>query len=216
MGESSQRILVLTQDIGASHPKIAGIQRHGAGLVHLEVIEVAVPPELSPDTFIDDPDRYLPSRLDADLVLDFLRHPDLGDALAERCAGLGIPLVASGKHSRFPGTSTPPVCCALPRREDLGAYGRRFGVPEFVVTLIHGRVSDIQVKRGAPCGATWEAAPLVVGLDPETAASRLALELQYRCAASPASWDPVRGRSPLHLAADLHRAAFLRGLTGIR
>ncbi|MBW1899509.1 MAG: hypothetical protein JRI61_10680, partial [Deltaproteobacteria bacterium] len=32
-----------------------------------------------------------------------------------------------------------------------------FGAPEFSVEVLDGKVTHINVLRGAPCGATWEA-----------------------------------------------------------
>ena len=50
---------------------------------------------------------YLPSELNADLVLDFLRHPDLGEDLARLCAARGIPVVASGRKTPAEGVLAP-------------------------------------------------------------------------------------------------------------
>jgi hypothetical protein len=58
---------------------------------------------------IDDTAEYLPEGIQADLVLDFLRHPDLSHDLAVLCGKQGIALVASGKKWRIKGTSTPPT-----------------------------------------------------------------------------------------------------------
>ncbi len=41
-------------------------------------------------------------------------------------------------------------------------------MPEFVVMVSKGRIDRIQVVRGAPCKATWEAAQRVKGLSVET------------------------------------------------
>ncbi len=58
---------------------------------------------------IDDASEYLPSEFEADLVLDFLQHPDLSHDLAELCRRKGIPVVASGKKIKVEGTLTPPT-----------------------------------------------------------------------------------------------------------
>ena len=58
---------------------------------------------------IDDTDDFLPDTISADLVLDFLRHPDLSQDLSERCRKAGIPVVASGKKLKVKGTLTPPT-----------------------------------------------------------------------------------------------------------
>ncbi|MCP4670963.1 MAG: hypothetical protein GY857_06630, partial [Desulfobacula sp.] len=46
---------------------------------------------------LDDTSEYLPKKIDADIVLDFLKHRDLSDDLSILCEKLNIPVVASGK-----------------------------------------------------------------------------------------------------------------------
>ena len=45
---------------------------------------------------VDDPERYIPDDFNADLVLDFLKHPDLSSYLALVCNRKSIPVIASG------------------------------------------------------------------------------------------------------------------------
>jgi hypothetical protein len=82
-----------------------------------------------------------------------------------------------------------------------------FGMPEFMVSVSNGKISDIQVVRGAPCGATWNAARRIVNLSVQDAAVRIGLEVQYFCVADPSAWDPISGKSPVHLAGEFHKAA---------
>ena len=42
--------------------------------------------------------------------------------------------------------------------------------------------------------------------------TRIGLETQYVCSADPAGWDPIHGKSPVHLAGDIHRNALIRAL----
>jgi hypothetical protein len=72
------------------------------------------------------------------------------------------------------------------------------------------------VVRGAPCGATWDAALRMVGLPAEDAAVRIGLEVQYFCAADPSAWDPISGKSPVHLAAEFHKAALKKALEELK
>lgn len=69
-----------------------------------------------------------------------------------------------------------------------------------------------RVLRGAPCGATWEAAKQIAGLPVEEAEVRIGLETQFFCTANPAGWDPIYGKSPVHFAGHLHQAAFIKAL----
>ena len=100
-----QRVVVF-QERGSGEKKIAGIEHYAPGCFELEVISLDDPlPAL-----LDDPENYLPAELKADLVLDFLRHPDLSAELLQRCRDEKIPLVASTK--KYPASSlvaTPPI-----------------------------------------------------------------------------------------------------------
>lgn len=80
-------------------------------------------------------------------------------------------------------------------------------MPEFAVKVVGGIITHIKVLRGAPCGATWDAAERVIGLSFEEAAVRIGLEAQYFCVADPSAWDPISGKSPVHLAGEFHKSA---------
>ena len=73
-------------------------------------------------------------------------------------------------------------------------------------------VSSIEVVRGAPCGATWQATPRVLGMPIAEAIVRIGLEVQYFCSADPAGWDPIHGKSPVHFAGNIHSAALERAV----
>jgi hypothetical protein len=49
-------------------------------------------------------------------------------------------------------------------------------------------------------------------MEVEAAATRYGLDVQFNCSADPAGWDPLWGKSPVHLAADVHYKALLRVL----
>ncbi len=66
--------------------------------------------------------------------------------------------------------------------------------------------------RGAPCGATWDAAIRMIGLPVEEAIIRIGLETQFFCTANPAGWDPIYGKSPVHFAGDVHKAALQKAI----
>ena len=95
----------------------------------------------------------------------------------------------------------------------LGRYGEQFGAPEFSVTVSEGKIKGIDVVRGAPCGATWEAARRMIDLSKEEAITRIGLEVQYFCTADPAGWDPIHGKSPVHFAGKVHSAALERAIS---
>ena len=87
-----------------------------------------------------------------------------------------------------------------------------FGAPTFAVKVVAGKIASIKVLRGAPCGATWEAALRVKGLPAGEAVVRIGLEVQYFCVADPSDLDPISGKSPVHLAGEFHKAALNRAL----
>ena len=85
-------------------------------------------------------------------------------------------------------------------------------MPEFDVEVSEGVIAGVKVLRGAPCGATWDAAERMKGVPLDEACARIGIETQYFCTANPANWDPVCDKSPLHVAGDLHSNALKRAL----
>lgn len=99
-----QEIWVFQQK-GSGLAKIRAISARGreVRIGRIVSLDQALPP------VIEEPGEYLPLEIHADLVLDFLRHPDLSLELALRCRELGIPVVASGKKLKVAGAFTPPT-----------------------------------------------------------------------------------------------------------
>jgi len=98
------RIIVFQQN-RRGESKIAGIQKYGDDQFQMEI--VSIEDDLPP--VIDDARQFLPEKIEADLVLDFLQHPDLSYDLAEICSQKEIPLVASGKKHHPNHVITPPT-----------------------------------------------------------------------------------------------------------
>lgn len=101
---TKQKILVFQQD-GSGERKIQGVRSYAKDHFTIEIISLdgSLPP------ILDDTTDYLPSDIQADLVLDFLKHPDLSHDLAVACSKRKIPVVASGKKLRVDGIFTPPT-----------------------------------------------------------------------------------------------------------
>ena len=99
-----QQILVFQQNGSGLH-KISGIEEFGGDFCRISLFDIdqALPP------ILDDTDMYLPDAISADLVLDFLKHPDLSYDLAEICFKGNIPVVASGQKEKRRGAFTPPT-----------------------------------------------------------------------------------------------------------
>ena len=99
-----QKIIIFQQN-GSGEKKIAGIEKYGDHLFEIE--RISIDTDLPP--VIDDTRDYLPEKIQADLVLDFLLHPDLSHDLGVLCSRNNIPVVASGKKHRIEGVHTPPT-----------------------------------------------------------------------------------------------------------
>ena len=98
------KILVFQQS-NQGEAKIAGIRKYGGDQFKMEIVSI----ENDLPQVIDDARQYLPENIEADLVLDFLQHPDLSYDLAEICSANEIPLVASGKKHHPSHVITPPT-----------------------------------------------------------------------------------------------------------
>ena len=202
-----QKIIVFQQN-RSGKSKIDGINTFGEKQFNVATFDIDEPLPL----VIDDTSPYLPDKIDADIVLDYLKHRDLSDDLSVLCKKFDIPVVASGKKIITGDAICPPICCTLTRQDSLGDYGRAFGRPEIEVITKKDIIAEIKVSKGAPCGATWHAANKIKNMPIERALTRFGLEVQFFCSADPASWDPLWGKSPVHLAADIHTAVLKAGL----
>ena len=99
-----QRILIFQQN-GSGEAKVAGLRKYGGDSLVLESISI----DQTLPTVIDDTAGYLPENFQADLVLDFLKHPDLCHDLALICTRGNIPIIASGKKPSVVGALAPPT-----------------------------------------------------------------------------------------------------------
>lgn len=197
-----QKVVVFQQN-ESGKKKIIGIQEFAADEIELEIISIDEPlPQV-----LEESGQYLPEELEADLVLDYLTHPDLSHDLVALCHRLGIPVISSGKKIPSKSVLTPPTCCGLARYDNLGAYGEHFGAPEYEVQIEDDVIVDIKVVRGAPCAASWSAAKKLIGTPVDDAARKIGIESQYFCYANPAGWDPIHGKSPVHFAGKVHAKA---------
>ena len=202
--------IVVFQERGSGEAKVQGIRDYGRRIEITRIINIdAFLPEL-----IDEPGEFITGDFSADLVISFLKHPDLLDYLVSIYKSKKIPVIASGKKAV--GAITPFTCCGLGRLKGLGAYGEQFGVPEFSARAENNRIMDLKVLRGASCGATWQIVPRLIGLTEEEALECIARELQYLCLADPSNFDPVSSESPLHYAGHAHERALRKCLADLK
>lgn len=204
-----QNVLVFQRD-GMGAGKVTEIEKLGDKM-ELKVIDVDGP--FAP--IVDYPEEHFPADTEAlikwsDLILDHLYHPDLTGYLLDLTEKAGKEVVASGR--KLERGVTPTTCCTLGKLERLGAYAEAFGAPEFEVTLDEeGKIATVEVTRGAPCGATLEAAKAVIGLTPEEAIPKMGLATQFNCYAK--ANPNVFLTNPLHVAGDVHAAAFKKAVS---
>ena len=85
--------IVVFEQFGSGEKKIQGITAHGTGLEISRRFNI----EANLPEIVDDPEHYITEDFSADLVLDFLKHPDLSAYLAQVCRKKNIPVIASGK-----------------------------------------------------------------------------------------------------------------------
>ncbi len=99
-----QKIIVFQQN-GSGKTKIEGINSFGDKQFIIETFDIddALP------SVIDDSSEYLPDEINADLVLDFLKHRDLSDDLSLLCQKLNIPVIASGRKITTGEAICPPT-----------------------------------------------------------------------------------------------------------
>jgi hypothetical protein len=98
------KILVFQQN-QSGESKIAGIRKYGGDQFDISTFDIDM--DLPP--IIDDTHEFLPQHIEADLVLDFFKHPDLSHDLARLCADQQIPVVASGKKHSGSCVFIPPT-----------------------------------------------------------------------------------------------------------
>ncbi len=203
--DSKQRLVVF-EEMGSGDYKIAGIEVYGKDIQIVKVVNIdsALPP------IVDEPEEYISEDFEGDLVLNFLRHPDLSEYLVGLCNKKGVPVIASGRH--LPGAICPFTCCGLGRKDGLGAYGRQFGLPEYKVEIEDGRIASLAVKRAASCGATFQVVREITGLKIEEAPTVISRQVQYLCLSDPSDFDPVSGKSALHYAGEVHKSALRRAI----
>lgn len=201
--------LVVFEENGSKKNKVDGIKAHGAAM-HIQVFSIV---GVFPD-FIDEPEEYITNEFSGDLVLNYLKHPDLSDYLIAVCKQKKIPVIAPGKKTD--DAFTPFTCCGLGKFTATGIYGEKFGFPEYRIELDGETISSLEVVRGAPCGATWDVLTKVIGKTVTEAMHLLPREIQYLCTADPAGFDPITGKSPVHYAGYVHIAALKKAVEAAR
>jgi thymidylate synthase len=186
-------------------------------------------PEVLPG-FIEDPEEFVkelnldPKIFQADLLILYTFHPDLTPEIVRLAGRGGIKAViipggigragSIGELEKIAEEysihiEVDEICCTLEEcgNPTIDEFAKRLGKPELEVETKNGRISNVRVLRGSPCGATWHAAAGVVGKTVDEASSMTGLFCQqYPCRA-------VRGGpGGIHTSGDLHKDAMERAL----
>jgi|Deesub1362A_J573_1020465.scaffolds.fasta_scaffold00350_25 hypothetical protein len=196
LSTGTMKVAVFQRGHSADHI-VEGLKKYG----DVDVITISVD-EFLPQ-IIDEPSEYIDENFEAELIIDHMHHGDLTDYLIEIAREKNIPIIVPNKKVK--GAITPPVCCSLNLRDF------KFGHPEFRVKVKDGRIWEIDVLKGSPCGATWVAAEKIKGMKVEEAIPRIALEVQYLCKAK-GGYSISKKKAPLHVAGDVHSNALKKAL----
>lgn len=183
-------------------------------------------PEFVP-VFIEEPDEYLEALnfdkhvFSAEIIITYSLHPDLTSAIAKLAAEAGVrSLIVPGGPSR---ASVPElkkisevsgmdievdeICCSLESNDFNRPFAELFGSPILKVKTKDGKIADVKVIKGAPCGSTWYMAKEIVGTEVKDAPPKAGLLIQhYPCRAT-------RGEiGGIHESGELHKQAFIKAL----
>lgn len=183
-------------------------------------------PEFVP-VFIEEPDEFLEALnfdrrvFSAEIIITYSLHPDLTSAIAKLAAEAGVrSLIVPGGPSR---ASVPElkkisevsgmdievdeICCSLEPNDFNRPFAELFGSPILKVKTKDGKVADVRVIKGAPCGSTWYMAKEIVGMEVKDAPPKAGLLIQhYPCRATRGDLGGI------HESGELHKQAFIRAL----
>jgi len=194
----------------------------------LKIVRVFKIPKDLPD-IIEEPEEYIPNDIfkDIDLIITYSLHPDLSQYIVELAKKNGIKTVimpgedptysklgARNQLFKIAGNEVeifgPEVTCALKptkKNEIISVFCEELGHPEFKVKLKDGKIAEVEVVRGAPCGASWFVAQEIIGIPVKEAPQKAALLTQYYCRAS-RGYDIIKGEGKIHKAGKIAMKAF--------
>jgi hypothetical protein len=183
-------------------------------------------PEFVPG-FIEEPDEYLEALdfdrrvFSAEIIITYSLHPDLTSAIAKLAAEAGVrSLIVPGGPSRASipelkkisevsgmDIEVDEICCSLEPNAFNRPFADIFGLPVLKVRTKDGKIADVKVVKGAPCGSTWHMAKEIVGTLVKDAPPKAGLLIQhYPCRAARGEFGGI------HESGELHKQAFIRAL----
>ena len=183
-------------------------------------------PEFVP-SFIEEPDEFLESLnfdrsvFSADILITYSLHPDLTSAIAKLAAQAGVKsLIVPGGPSRASipelkkiseasgmDVEVDEICCTLEPNSCNRAFAEIFGTPVLKVRTENGKIAQVDVIKGAPCGSTWHMAKEIVGVPVKDAPPKAGLLIQhYPCRAARGDLGGI------HESGELHKQALIKAL----
>jgi hypothetical protein len=183
-------------------------------------------PEFVP-MFIEEPDEFLESInfdrsvFSAEIIITYSLHPDLTYSIAKLAAGAGVrSLIIPGGPSRASvhelnkiseasgmDIEVHEICCTLEPNDFNRPFAEIFGSPVLKVKTKDGKISDVKVIKGSPCGSTWHMAKEIVGVPVKDAPPKAGLLIQhYPCRAARGDLGGI------HESGELHKQAFIKAL----
>ncbi|MCL7413215.1 MAG: DUF166 domain-containing protein [ANME-2 cluster archaeon] len=192
---------------------------------HTEFTVSSTPiPSTLPD-LIDEPASFVdnlnldPCVLSSDLVITYSLHPDIAPEMARRaaCSGAKAIIIPGGWSNAGDPREleriseryktrivVEDICCEMENDTNpiISEFASMLGRPLLEVQVESGKIREVKVIRGAPCGSTWWMAKQLKGAPVSEAPARGGLLIQqYPCRA-------MRGvGGGIHRSARLHRQA---------
>lgn len=203
------------------HRLIESVKEHSG----LSVVTADLP-ELVP-LFIEEPDEFLEGLnfdrnvFSADILVTYSLHPDLTSAIAKLAAKAGVKsLIVPGGPSRASvpelkkisetsgmDVEVDEICCTLEPNAFNQPFAEIFGSPVLKVRTENGKIAEVKVIRGAPCGSTWHMAKEIVGVPVEDAPPKAGLLIQhYPCRAARGDLGGI------HESGEMHKQALIKAL----
>ena len=174
---------------------------------------------------IEKPEEFIPKRFPkCDLLISLGEHPTIMMLLPNlvKISGANA-VIAPVDNSKWapPGLrkqvsedlrelgvafAFPRPFCSMDSNYDnkfINEFGKKFGRPELKVSLKNGVISEVNVLRGSPCGATHYAADKLKSINESQAEKKASLFVQiYPCLASRVK-DSESSKSLIHIAANI-------------
>lgn len=136
---------------------------------------------------------------DCKVVISYAFHGNVNEDLVRLSRFWNVEkivLVGNYRHLKSPKVLVDSACCTLKIIEG-------FGIPKFRLKVEGNIVVEADVLSSAPCGASYEVAREIVGLDVDRALERAGLVAQFHC---------LSNRDGIHKAGRIHSLAVKRAL----